>query len=305
VRESDFIEWIRLQSRFDGGAVLVGPGDDCAIVRAGGRRMLITTDQLLDAVHFIYSRHGPRRSGRKAMARNLSDLAAMAAQPVAAVAAVALPMGLAREEAEAIYRGLREAGDEFGCPLVGGDISAWKGPLAITVTIVGRPAGIEPVLRSGARIGDAICITGSLGGAWRSERHLTFVPRIREARTLAERYSLHSMIDVSDGLARDLEHICRCSGVGAEIHAQAVPIHPDARAAGREIDPLQSALGDGEDYELLLTLNAEDADRLAADQPLEVPVTRIGRIVEGEYVTLIHSDGRRERLRPTGWEHHT
>jgi thiamine-monophosphate kinase len=302
MRESSFIEWIYSQSDFDPAAVPVGPGDDMAIVTCGGQRVLLTTDQVLDGVHFVLAEHGARAAGRKAMARNLSDVAAMATEAVAAVAAVAFPRGLGRPDAEEMYRGMRLCGDAFACPLVGGDVGSWDGPLAITVTILARPGAAEPVLRSGAKAGDAICVTGSLGGAWRTRRHLTFTPRIAEARVLAGGYGLHAMIDLSDGLSVDLGHICDSSGVGAEIVAAAVPIHEDARLAG---DALGAALGDGEDYELLFTLAEADAERLVARQPLPVPVTRIGTIVEPTRRVLLREGGRQEKLRPTGWEHHT
>lgn len=302
MHEFDFIDWIRSQSRFDTAAVPVGPGDDMAVVACGGRPVLLTTDQVLDGVHFVLARDGARAAGRKAMARNLSDVAAMAAVPVAAVAAVALPRGFAREQAEAIYLGLREAGDAFGCPLVGGDVASWDAPLAITAAILARPGVTPPVLRRGARPGDAICVTGAFGGAWRTDRHLTFTPRIAEALILTERYRPHAMIDVSDGLAADLGHICRASGVGAEVVAELVPVHADA--AGQP-DPLAAALGDGEDYELLFTLPPDRADPLLAAQPLPVRTSRIGTIVAAGGLTLLRADGRREGLRPMGWEHRT
>ena len=305
MRESEFIEWIRSQKQWDPAAVPVGPGDDCAVVLCGGEKLLVTTDQLLDGVHFILSKHGAYNAGRKAMARNLSDAAAMAALPIAAVATVALPKGFARGNAEKIYHGLRSAGEEFNCPLVGGDVGVWPGALAIGVTVLARPAGIAPVLRSGARPGDAVCVTGAFGGSWHTQRHLNFTPRVSEARMLASRCALHAMIDVSDGLACDLAHICAASGVGADVLAGAVPIHADAQATTAKTPPLSAALTDGEDYELLFALPAEQADQLLQTQPLGVAVSRIGTIVEGGALTLVHPDGRREALKCNGWEHKT
>jgi thiamine-monophosphate kinase len=226
----------------------------------------------------------------------------MAAEPLAAVATVALPKGFAREDAEAIYAGMRQVADEQACPLVGGDVGSWSGPLAVTVTAFARPGPSGPILRSGARPGDAVCVTGSLGGAWRTRRHLTFTPRIAEARALAARHDIHAMIDLSDGLSTDLGHVCAASGTGADVIAQAVPIHPDARAAE---DPLAAALGDGEDYELLFALPPDEAGRLIESQPLGVPVARVGTIVEGGELVLVRPDGRCDPLDPTGWEHRT
>jgi len=303
MREREFIDWIRSQSDFDPAAVPIGPGDDMAAVGQGDGQVLVTTDQVLDGVHFVLAEHGPRAAGRKAMARNLSDVAAMAAVPVGAVAAVALPRGFAREDAEEIYRGLREPADAFDCPLVGGDVGTWDGPLAMTVTVLARPGAGGVIRRAGARAGDAICVTGSLGGAWRGRRHLSFTPRVREALALAAGWELHAMIDLSDGLATDLGHICDASGVGAELIAARVPIHPDARGAE---DPLAAALNDGEDYELLFTLPwDEPLEKLLACPPFEAPVACIGRIVEPDGVWLTGQDGRVRRVEPGGWEHRT
>ncbi|MBN1942753.1 MAG: thiamine-phosphate kinase [Phycisphaerae bacterium] len=306
MRENEFLSWIASRSRFDAAKVPVGPGDDMAVVAFGGERLLTAVDQALDGVHFDLANHGPRAAGRKAMARNLSDVAAMAALPVGAVASVALPKGMSQADAQEIYLGLRDVGDEFSCPLVGGDVSMWDQRLAISVTIFARPAGvtsgIDPVLRSGARAGNAIFVTGALGGAWRTGRHLTFQPRVREAIVLAMRYKLRAMIDVSDGLAMDLHRLCRASGVGADILAAAVPVHPDA-VAGRNIAPLEAALGDGEDYELLFTVPRGQAKRLEGDDKIPLPVTRIGTITKNPDVVLIQPGGSRQPLPETGWEH--
>ncbi len=303
MQEASFIEYIRSLSDFDPAIVPVGPGDDMAVVRCGGQDLLVAADQVLDGVHFRLAEHGARAAGRKAMARNLSDVAAMAAEPLAAVATVVLPKGFSESDAKEIYAGLRELGDAFACPLVGGDVGTWDGAMTISLTILARPGAGGVVLRSGARVGDAICVTGALGAAWHTTRHLTFTPRVAEARILAGQYGPRAMIDLSDGLSVDLAHLCDASGVGADVHAPAVPIHPDAR---NRPDPLASALGDGEDYELLFTLPQDQAERLLADKPLEgVAVTQIGTIVAAPARTLILADGRRVALAATGWQHNT
>ena len=305
MKEFDFIRWIIDQARLDVAAVPVGPGDDCAVLNFGSERLLVTVDQVLDGVHLDVARDGFEAAGYKAAARNLSDIAAMAGEPVAMVAALAAPSGLTIEQAQDIHAGLRRAGDAFACPLVGGDVASWGqagGRLLLSVTVLGRSAGVRPVLRRGAREGDAICVTGELGGAWRSRRHLEFVPRVREARRLAARCELHAMIDISDGLAADLGHIAAASGLAAELDAAAVPIHADART---QSDPLEAALHDGEDYELLFCIEPEQARKLVAEQPLGVPVHIIGRMGAGAGLTLVAPDGSRRALEPRGWEHST
>lgn len=302
MKEASFIEYIRSRSLFDPGVVPVGPGDDMAVVRFGGQDLLVAADQVLDGVHFRLAEHGARAAGRKAMARNLSDVAAMACRPLAAVATVALPRGFSEADAKDMYAGLRELGDAFSCPLVGGDVGSWDGLMAISLTILATPGPGGAVLRAGARPGDAVCVTGSFGAAWQTSRHLTFTPRVAEGLILA-RYGLHSMIDVSDGLTTDLGHICEMSGVGADVHAPAVPIHPDAL---NRPDALGAALSDGEDYELLFTLPQDQAERLIADQPLgDVPVTRIGTVIAGSARSLVLAGGRRQELPAKGWQHDT
>ena len=290
MREQALIDWIsnRCQGALPGD--WVGPGDDCAIVTIGEERLLITTDQVLDGIHLHLSQAGPAAAGRKALARNFSDIAAMAALPLCATATVSLPKGFTDEDARAVYTGMEALAEQFNCPLVGGDVAMWDQPLAVSVTVIGQPRGVEPVLRSGAHVGDAVCVTGPLGAAWQTGRDLTFIPRIAEARQLAERCDLHAMMDVSDGLAMDLPRLCSASGVGAEIIGEQVPIHADAA-------DLNAALSDGEDYELLFTA---PTDRIG---DLDMPISRIGTITDGDAITLVGADGSRRPLPSGGWEH--
>ncbi len=300
MEEFSFIDWIRRQTARD-PRVPVGPGDDCAVVAFGGRRVLVTTDQCGDGVHFVLAECGPEAAGYKVMARSLSDIAAMGGRPAGAVATVALPRGADEGLAQGLYRGLRRAGDPFDCPVVGGDVMAWDAPLLLTVTMLGEPIR-EPVLRSTARVGDAICVTGALGGSLASGRHLSFTPRLAESAKLVERCDLHAMIDLSDGLASDLGHICRESGVGARLIGAAIPLTAAARAAA---EPLRAALTDGEDYELLFTLAPDQADRLLAEPPFATPIARIGTAVEGSGITLVDPAGQARPLGALGWRHRT
>lgn len=290
--EFDLIEWIRSQQQST-ALVPLAAGDDLAVVKWPAEELLLVgVDQVLDGVHFDSTAHSPRAIGRKVMNRNLSDCAAMACLPAAAVTTVALPKGTSLEYAQELYRGLRDAADPFACQIIGGDTGTWAGKLVMTVSILGRSAGIEPVTRKGAKVGDGIYVTGPLGGSILG-RHMSFTPRVAEARELACGGTITSMLDISDGLSRDVRHICGQSGVGALIDAAAVPIHPDAVALARRSgrDPLEHALHDGEDHELLFT---------TARTPCLGQ--RIGTI-RADRSILLNRKGTAVPLEPKGWEH--
>jgi thiamine-monophosphate kinase len=226
----------------------------------------------------------------------------MACLPAAAVVSAALPRGVGVEYAKELYLGMKEAGERFGCVIVGGDTGSWGGKLALSVTIMGRSAGIKPGTRNGARPGDAIFVTGPLGGSILG-RHMTFTPRVEEARALAETRKVRAMIDLSDGLSRDLAHICRESGVGAVIDAHRIPVHEDAVEMRRDgHSPLEHALHDGEDYELLFCLPSEgvDFDQIPVLPGAVFPL--IGRITEEPGVRLRTAEGE-VPLEPKSWEH--
>jgi thiamine-monophosphate kinase len=291
--EFDFLDWIRSQQKPT--AIVTHPaGDDMAILKwPADDLLLVGVDQVIDGVHFDSTKHSPRAIGRKVMNRNLSDCAAMACLPAAAVATVALPRGAGIEFAKELYLGLRDAADPFYCSIVGGDTASWDGKLVVTVTILGRSAGITPVTRSGAKPGDGIYVTGPLGGSLLG-RHMTFEPRVFLAREIAKKKRATAMIDISDGLSRDLAHICEMSGVGATIEASKIPIHDDAVTLSQQNggSPLEHALHDGEDHELLFT----------GPQPLPREFIQIGEITKGRQISIIYAD-RTEALEPKAWEH--
>ncbi|MCE9568189.1 MAG: thiamine-phosphate kinase [Planctomycetes bacterium] len=298
-QEFHYIRWLRSQTTGD-PRVLVGPGDDCAVLMPPSRPLLVTTDMLMDGTDFIVSEVGPRRVGRKAMAANLSDIAAMAGVPVGAVVSVALPRG-SREFAEQLYLGLRDVADAFNVPIVGGDTNSWAGSLVISVTAFGEATERGAVLRSGAKVGDWIFVTGPLGGSIRGH-HLDFTPRVREALALHAAVELHAMCDISDGLAGDLNHILEESNCGAVLMAEAIPVSADARELSHTSgkSPLQHALGDGEDFELVFTVSATDGERLLRNPPI-AGLVKIGECVESGL--WLETGGRREPLQPTGWVH--
>ena len=281
--------------------VPLGIGDDAAIVRSGGE-VVVTTDMLMDGVDFIVGETPAELIGRKCLAVNLSDIAAMAARPTAAVVSLAIPKSRGRELADGLYEGLLRLAAEFDCPLAGGDTNAWDGPLVVNVTVLGETTGRGAVTRAGARPGDRIFVTGPLGGSLPSLRHCTFRPRVAEAVALHELVELTAMLDISDGLASDLFHIAEASGVGIELRAESIPIHSDVDASLAFERRLQHALCDGEDFELLFCVSEPDARQLLASPPAGVELFCIGQCTAEAGVWLLESDARTPVSR-RGWEH--
>ena len=300
--EDKITGWFASQSKLAATNFPIGIGDDMAEIRlAKDSSVLITTDMLLDGVHFNLKVATLEQVGYKAMAVSLSDCAAMATIPVAAVVAVALPMGFGEKELKQLHAGITSAGDKFGCALVGGDITSWSGkePFAISVAMLSRRAANEPVKRSGAKLGDRICATGTLGGA-DCGRHLEFEPRVKEALKIARKVNVNAMIDISDGLSSDLNRICRQSGVGAIINAEQIPISDEAR---KKKEPLSSALNDGEDFELLFTLSEKDSQKLLKQWNEPVAITQIGTITDTGKMQIKMPDGRVSDLETKGYNH--
>jgi thiamine-monophosphate kinase len=299
--EFAYIDWLRRQTPAD-PRVRIGPGDDtAALVLTPGAPCLVTTDMLLDGSCFLLAEAGPRRVGRKAMAVNLSDIAAMAGRPVAAVVSVGLPRRGGRSLAEELYRGLREVADVFDTAVVGGDTNSWDGPLVISVTVLGEATARGPVTRGAARPGDWLMVTGPLGGSILG-KHLDFTPRVREALRLHEAAELHAMIDVSDGLAADVHHLCEESRCGVVLRAEAVPISDAAWTMNDGRSPLEHALGDGEDFELVFAVAPADGEQLLRTQPVPgVTLHHIGECVEAGL--WLEEGGRRRALPPTGYVH--
>lgn len=298
-REFDFIEAVRRQQARD-PRVPVGIGDDTAVLFGGAKDWLATVDMLIEGVHFDRKTMTPAQIGRKAMAVNLSDIAAMAGVPVAALVAMALPRGSEPSLGEELLEGMRMVGEEFQTTIVGGDTNRSTSGLVVSVTLLGHPTGRGPLLRSGAKVGDRLCVTGTLGYSL-ARHHWDFTPRIREAKKLHADYEIHSMMDLSDGLASDIFHVAHESHCGFKIHAEDVPVMKPHLDDGRS--PLDHALNDGEDFELLFTLPQKEAERLVEQQPLGVPVTIIGEVVAGSDVILVNADQKESLLRPGGYVH--
>ena len=299
--EDEITAWFARQSTLSPADFPIGIGDDMAQVRLGDTSVLITTDMLLDGVHFDLKEATIEQAGYKAMAVSLSDCAAMATIPVAAVVSVALPKGFSERELKDLYSGIIRAGDKYSCALIGGDITSWKAdlPFVVSVAMLSKTASNEPVRRSGAKVGDSICVTGSLGGSSLG-RHLEFEPRVIEAMKIAQRVEVHAMIDISDGLSTDLNRICKASGVGAIADAESIPI---SDAALQNDHPLNSALNDGEDFELLFTLSQKGCQELLSSWTESVPVTRIGEITKEKKVMIKMPDGLVRDLPSDGYDH--
>lgn len=301
-KEDLITSWFAEQSNLDKRMFPIGIGDDMAQIQlADGVSVLITTDMLMDGVHFDLSACTLEQAGYKAMAASLSDCAAMATVPLCAVAAVSLPGGFGIEHLKRLYLGHVRAGRPFNCEIVGGDITAWRHPsgkLALCCTILSKPSGYHPpVRRSGARVGDLICVTGSLGGSILG-RHLEFTPRVREALEITRLARIHAMMDITDGLSTDLNRICTQSGVGAMLEAEKIPISQPAMTMP---NPLKSALNDGEDFELLFTLEPQQWEKLR-DFSM-VPLSVIGRITDTGKVQIRLPGGETEDLLPEGYDH--
>ncbi len=326
--EDELVAAIRKVLSGEAPGVLLGAGDDAALVEPGHGTTVLTADMLVEGVHFDRGLMSARDLGSKAIVVNVSDIAAMAASPRYALVSLALTSDVEAAWVMELYGGMRTACDEYALSLVGGDLSR-ASQVVVSVTAVGESAPGRAVTRAGARPGDRIVVTGELGAAagglvlsrahpsrlgdalgagWGRQLLDAFVrpvARVGEAQTLAQA-GAKAMMDVSDGLAKDLSRLCLESGVGAEISLASVPVaralEPAAAVLG--VDPLELALSGGEDYELLATLDG-GAVAPARDELHErfgVPLTDVGVVID-EGLYAIGADGDRVALEPKGWDH--
>jgi thiamine-monophosphate kinase len=319
--EKKLIQQIRRLAR-GGSSVVTGIGDDCAVLRVpSGHELLVTTDFTIENVHFRRDWHPPELVGRRCLTRGLSDIAAMGGEPRAAFLSLAVACDVPQKWVDRFLNGLLELAKECKVPLAGGDTAQSEAGIQADIVVVGSVPKGKAVLRSGAKPGEQIYVTGELGGAAAALAHLveskpvgadsghfsrTFAgtshrlgapcARVAVGLSLRRRGLASAMIDLSDGLSTDLEHICQESRVGAEIEAEAIPRAQVGPAKKRVA--LELALHGGDDYELLFTSSATVPARIAG-----VRVTRIGRTVRSAGMRLIGADGKLQLLEAKGWEH--
>jgi thiamine-monophosphate kinase len=274
-------------------SVVAGAGDDCAVLDLGlpDRWLLFKTDAVVEGIHFAPDAN-PEQIGHKALARALSDIAAMAGTPTHALITLALPRAFNADFVEGIYRGVNLLAARHKVAIVGGETTTNPDRLLLSIALIGWVEKGKCVRRAGSREGDAIFVTGELGGSLEG-RHLEFEPRLSEARWLTEHFEIHAMIDLSDGLAGDLRHLLKSGGIGAELLGSAIPISRLAKLRAKENHaakpPLLAALSDGEDFELLFTVAGRDAVPLLDGWKAKFQNSKlscIGRITAGGGITL-------------------
>jgi thiamine-monophosphate kinase len=298
IGESGLITLVRKLVKKVNRSIIKGIGDDAAVLRFNkDKYLLCTSDMLIENVHFNRSMR-PFDIGHKALACSISDIAAMGGEPKYAIISLGLPRDLKISFIKNLYRGIISTANIFRIDVVGGDTNRSK-KIIIDVTLLGEVKKRNLILRSKAEVNDIIFVTGKLGASFRTEKHLSFKPRLKESQFLINRYRINSMIDISDGLVQDLIHILEESRKGAIIYEEAIPINREAS--------LDNALYDGEDYELLFTLSAKQASRLKNDlaqRIIKFSISEIGKINDKKNtLEIIDRCGRKKMLKDNGFEH--
>ncbi len=320
--EFGLIEKIRKSSACSSPAVVVGIGDDAAVMKmAASSVLLATTDMLIEHVHFDLSFTDFSSLGWKSAAVNLSDIAAMGGMPRFCLSSLAIPSGISVEAVKGFYRGFSSLLRAHDTMLVGGDMSSSKSGFIVSVAVLGETKKGMVISRTGAKPGDRVFVTGTLGDSGAGleilksgdrgqgadvrnliEKHIRPVPRIEWGRQIALAKCASSMIDISDGLSSDLSHICDASGVGAVLFSDKIPFSTSLLKSAARLDknPLHYALSSGEDYELLFTVPTA---RMKTLETLRIPVTEIGMITMGNDLLMVNAAGRKTILKPTGYNH--
>ena len=324
--EFDLIKAIRDRLGGPGLGTLIGPGDDAAVYEPPGVLELLTCDAFVEGVHFLTEHSSFRDIGAKCMVANISDVAAMGGVPSKAVVSLCVPPYVSESDVTEFFEGALEVCEAYGAEIVGGDIVSSQSAFMVSVALVGAVDSDRVITRSGAVPGDALVVTGELGGSEvgllsmkaglprdedvdsARQRHLRPVPRVAEARAVMQVATPHAMIDLSDGLSSDLLHIADESGVGVVLESSLIPIAACATAVSDRLgqDPVEMALGSGEEFELLIALPESETDR-ASEHVMAVTGTRLTRIgyvtAAGEGRNLLRTDGSTVALVPSGYEH--
>ncbi|MDD3725899.1 MAG: thiamine-phosphate kinase [Candidatus Ratteibacteria bacterium] len=302
MNEDQIIEFIKRHLKPKQKTVVVGPGDDTAVLSYNNREyLLLTTDCIVEDVHFTRSEATLFQIARKSIAVNLSDIAAMGGIPLYALVCAGLPDGLTRRELAQLIKGLKSATDIFNFDIVGGNLTRSE-KLFIDVSLTGKVEKRYLKLRSGAQPGDLIFVTGTLGGSY-LKKHLTFTPRVKESRELIKKVPISAMMDISDGLSTDLTRLAKASGVGFKIYLEKIPVSQDAvKISKNSKEEIQHALCDGEDYELLFTV-PKDYGGKVPDKINSVPVSCIGVLTKEKRYTGIAPEGKEIIVQPSGYSH--
>ncbi|MDQ7798191.1 MAG: thiamine-phosphate kinase [Candidatus Edwardsbacteria bacterium] len=322
ISEFGLIDIIKRRYQTANKGLIVGIGDDAAVFAIGKTRSgLLTIDTLVDKIHFDLAYTSFEDLGHRALAANLSDIAAMGGRPVLAVVSITIPRDSTIKDIEKIYAGMKRLAKKHGVAVCGGDTVAGR-ELSLTIAVYGEGRKNNIGLRSGAKAGDAVLVTGTLGAAQAGldllnsgfkiqnskliKKHLRPEPRVREARLLASKFKLHAMIDISDGLASELHHIARESRVGIVVDQGALPVAEEAVTAANILkkDPLEYCLYGGEEYELLFTLPARQANeaRIILGRA-GTTCSVIGQVVKGNGVRMIGSDLKNVKIPDKGYKH--
>ncbi len=302
--EQSFVAWAKMRAhRLP--KVALGIGDDAAVLDMVGEQTVVTTDSLMEGVHFDSTTTSWQRIGRKLVAVNLSDLAAMAADPVGVLLSMSLPMQheqAADVIAAEVFEGVCEAAESFGIAVAGGDTNCWSGPTVLNMTALGRTNAGVAWMRSGAQPDDQIVVTGPLGGSILG-RHLDFRPRFDVVQRLRDEVGIHAAMDLSDGLSVDLLRMCDASRCGAILHLDDIPIHEDAiqlsKSTGKTA--VEHALGDGEDFELLLAVEPSELQR--CQQLMGTDALRVCGTFTSRTGLWAQAGGKLEQLNSTGYVH--
>ncbi|MDY6971136.1 MAG: thiamine-phosphate kinase [Thermodesulfobacteriota bacterium] len=327
IGEFGFIRSIRNGCHFCHKKLIKGIGDDCAVIGPyEDKVLLITTDMLIEDIHFVLGKVPPEQIGGKAVAVNMSDIAAMGGRALHLFVSLAVPRGTNAATIHAIYRGIKEACRSYGVNILGGDTSASPDKLMINMTVIGDAPQEEVLYRSGAALDDGVYVTGTLGDSAAGlklinkdvsapkhiaspliEAHTRPVPFLKAGRMIARSRLASAMIDLSDGLVADLWHVCEAGDLGASLIHEALPISDELKALAEEnsFDPYNLAVSGGEDYRLLITVPRKNADLFQRmfEKAVPCPIYCVGKIIEEKRIEIVRPDGTKEQLEAAGFDH--